>query len=149
MGKRTVMGDDFLTEEDKKFLDVYMANGFNASAALISIGKSPSYSRSHGYERLMKPAVKKFIEDTQKKSKLKLDNKFEVMIDKLMQLIYFYVPDSGDLNAQHAAKAIAAIKEINLMLGNYPKDNTLNVNLNVDADIQQLKELVDKYRKEY
>jgi hypothetical protein len=72
-------------------------------------------------------------------------------IHKLVNLINICTPDCTDITKDdiNANATISAIAELNKMQGHYAAEKSINTNLNIDADFQKVRELVEKNKKEF
>jgi hypothetical protein len=104
---------------------------------------------------LAKQKCKTFIgwRAVEKDRKDKLD--FNYKIYKIKRVIDDFIPDdrTKELEAKQVAVALTAISESNKMQGHYSAEKVLTANVNMDADLEQAKQvmldLIEKNKKEY
>ncbi len=118
-----------LTPKQDAFIKSYLLNGGNATQAAIDAGYSEKTAQVIGSENLLKPIIKKAIEEHQKHennsfiwSKEEKLKKLDKIIDKAMS----DDPEKGMINMQ---SAIAAMKEHNLMQGDNAPTETNNTHV--------------------
>lgn len=61
---------DSLTEKEKRFVQAYLTNNFNAGKAAVSAGYSEASKYDTGYKLLRKPEIKAYIDNYLKESSL-------------------------------------------------------------------------------
>lgn len=131
----------------RRFVQEYLTNGFNSVAAVEAAGyKATRYQRKKTAWRILQQ--RKTIIEIKKKLK-KMSDDIEITFDykmrKLKRVIDEAIPDSGDINLAKARVAITAISETNKMQGHYEAQK-----IQVDSkEMHDVKELVDKFKKEY
>jgi len=150
-----------LTEMQEKFCEEYLKNGRHlANAARVAgYAKTTLYSTPH--KLINKPHIKKYLDSRLAAVRKEYKVDFDYKIGKLAKVVKAYLPENDDLSDPEGTRvalekvkvAISAIQELNKMQGDYAAEKRANVNINLDADMEKLKqvmdELVAKYRKEY
>lgn len=122
-----------MTPAQKRFVDEYLVNGFNATEAAKSAGYSDKSAYSQGHRLLKKAEIKKAIEKAQNKLSEKLEITKESLIQELIEIrerCLQQVPvldREGNETGEWTFEAHAAIKSIaetNKMLGFYAPAQT-------------------------
>jgi hypothetical protein len=138
---------DSLTEAHTKFVELYIAGGCkDVRGAAEAAGFSPKM----GYKILQRRAVKRRLTMRQNMLTHELEMDVDYKLKKLKKIIDTHIPDDANRADQmKAATGIAAIAEANKMQGHYSAEKRENVNVNIDADIERVKSLVEDLTKKY
>ncbi|NHJ41463.1 MAG: hypothetical protein FK731_15640 [Asgard group archaeon] len=141
-----------LSIKEKKFCEFYLEKE-NAFSAALAAGYKGSGS---GCRLIKKPEILEYIKNRQVDISHAFTIKFEEKVKKLVDIIEGLTPEEiKSIKPEPARVIIAAIAELNRMQGDYPAEKRVNANLNVntDADLQEIKriqaQLVEKYKREY
>ena len=126
-----------LTHKQDAFVKAYLLNGGNATQAAITAGYSEKTAQQVGSENLLKPVIKKSIQEHQKKSDETYIWTKADKLKKLEKLIDRCSIDDEEKGALNAAAAISAIKEHNLMQGDNAPTQIDNTHKIVNADEQE------------
>jgi len=126
-----------LTHKQDAFVKAYLLNGGNATQAAITAGYSEKTAQQVGSENLLKPVIKKSIQEHQKKSDETYIWTKADKLKKLEKLIDRCSIDDEEKGALNAAAAISAIKEHNLMQGDNAPTETTNTHKIITADDEQ------------
>lgn len=126
-----------LTHKQDAFVKAYLLNGGNATQAAITAGYSEKTAQQVGSENLLKPVIKKSIQEHQKKSDESYVWTKADKLKKLEKLIDRCSIDDEEKGALNAAAAISAIKEHNLMQGDNAPTETSNTHKIITADDEQ------------
>jgi phage terminase small subunit len=144
-----------LTEKQLKFCEAYLTNGHNAAAARSAAGYSMQATNNlSSKDVLQSKAVQDYLAKRLKTVEEKEQITFDYKIKKLKQIVELSVPsEAANKEEINANAAISAISELNKMQGHYSAEKHANLNLVVDADIAQAKELMaqllQQYKREY
>ena len=119
-----------LTSKQDAFVKEYLLNGGNGTQAAIKAGYSEKTAQAIATENLLKPVIKKAIEEHQKKANKAFiwsKEKKLAILEKIVSCAISDEPEKGMINMQ---SAIAAIKEHNLMQGdNAPVESNTNISV--------------------
>jgi phage terminase small subunit len=139
-----------LTEKQLKFCESYLTNGHNSIAALKTAGYSIKCTSDGARAIMASRSVQDYLSKRIKAVEEKEQITFDYKIKKLKQIVELSVPSEAitkeDINA---SAAISAISELNKMQGHYSAEKHANLNLVVDADIAQAKELMAQLLQQY
>jgi phage terminase small subunit len=150
-----IIGNSFLREKsllstkERQFLYWYAKMGKKKKAALMA-GYPKASAQKAARQILAKPITQKLMATTGRNLERKMEWGFEDKLKKLKKVADIAIPDEAKTIKELAPTAgIAAIAESNKMQGHYSAEKIVQTNVNVDADLQQVAELLEKYRKEY
>ena len=139
-----------LTTKEECFLYWYAKMGKTQKEAAIRAGFASEVASSHAQQILKKPEAKRYIDRALKTVEKRLEWGFEDKIKKLKIVADLAIPDEAKTMDELTPNAgIAAIAESNKMQGHYSAEKIVNTNISIDVDLQAVKELMDKYEKEY
>jgi hypothetical protein len=141
----------FMNVRQKMFVQFY-CGGDSGTTAARKAGYSESSARNWSLIARASKIAAAIETETNKQielNKKKLPNiaateqliSFETKCEKLAQIIHNVVSDSGILYKQ-LPSAIAAIAELNKMQGHYSAEKRINLNVDIDEDLAQVKELL-------
>jgi hypothetical protein len=136
-----------MTVAHKKFLELYIASGCkDVQGSAEAAGFNPKM----GYKILQRPAVKRQLTMRQNRISYDLEMDVDYKLKKLKKVIDAAIPDGAQsFDEMKPAAGIAAIAETNKMQGHYSAEKRENVNVNIDADIERVKSLVEELTKKY
>ena len=110
-----------LTDKQRRFVEEYCSNGFNATKAATTAGYSEKTAKQMGCENLSKPDVQEEIQ----KFMSKATDKALVTVDELVQMLLREAEYFGE-GASHSAR-IAAVKTLTDYTGGFDRNKqTLN-----------------------
>ena len=138
-----------LTEMQQSFVVNYIKNGFNMRQAALSAGYSQSFATVHAHKLISHPVIKEKIENAYRTVEAG-QNRILCMTlyDKakaLSDIIYDVLGKDGEEPKRAYYKdAIAALKELNKMQGDYAPDKRLT--MTVDATKERLVEARRQYK---
>ncbi len=122
----------------------------NPTEAAINAGYAPHLAKAIAGKLIRKPAIQTFIKTLPALQKNQTTENYDWKLEKLKQIVTYFIPsENTNLEAKDVTVAIQAIGEMNKMQGHYAAEKQVNVNMNVDSDIEKLKNLIKKYRKDY
>ncbi|AUR97501.1 terminase small subunit, partial [Vibrio phage 1.240.O._10N.261.52.F8] len=102
-----------LTAKQRRFVEEYCGNGFNATKAAKSAGYSEKTAKQQGTENLSKPAIQDAIEDFMGKATKKALITTEGLVERLLSEAEYF----GE-GASHSAR-IAALKALTDFTGGF------------------------------
>jgi phage terminase small subunit len=139
-----------LTTKEECFLYWYAKKGKTMKEAAIMAGFSNKAAAREASKIVKKPEAKKYIDRALRTVEKRLQWGFEDKLKKLKKVADLAIPDSASTMDELAPTAgIQAIAESNKMQGHYSAEKVVNTNINVDTDLQQVEELLEKYTREY
>ena len=126
-----------MNENQKRFADTYLANGYNATQAYSSVFPKASYNtcRNNAYALLRKPAVAEYVAARRKEIYDSLAIDAEHIAQKLAE-IAFATKDDKDYVVQYQLQALDLLQK---QLG------VQNQKVSVDADVTSTLQIVDDY----
>ncbi len=140
-----------LTILQNKFVNEYLTNGLNGAQAVLDAGyntfriNAPIVANTI----LKVPAVQKAIEKKVQAIQDSHGINFEWKLKKLKRVIEDTIPDEGWSTKEAFSVGIKALAELNKMQGDYAAEKRTVTNLNIDTDVKEVKEYIDKYKREY
>lgn len=129
-----------LNAREQLFINYYLSSQ-NASNAVIKAGYKTKYPNKYAYLLLNKPKVKSMIEQTKAqidKNRRELDNEIDIPTFKDIALSLKAIVD----NAKKDSNKIAAIRELNAMLGFLAP--TKSIHANIQLDVNKVQEMTNK-----
>jgi hypothetical protein len=141
-----VLDSNGLSPDEMKFCSFYIIHNFNGTKAAIEAGYSPEFARQYGTYYLKKARVQQHIKDLLEEEENKLGVSRSWKISVLKQCV------EDGIDIKDYGVAINAIKELNQMQGDYAPTRTINANFNIETDprdMQEVDEIIKKYRQEY
>lgn len=137
-----------LTLKQKLFAKNYLANGGNATQAALKAGYSENSICEIAFENLRKPQIQEYIAKAVNKTTSALEITFEWKLQTLKKVTEISL--SGDESGKlYPAAAVSAISELNKMQGDHAPVKIANLNMNVDASLEDVHELINLYQQEY
>lgn len=135
-----------LTLKQRAFVSEYLTNGLNGAQAVLDAGYETDRINAPtiAHNQLRKPAVQEAVE--QELAMMEVDHgiTFDYKIGKLKTIVERTIPDDGFYGAADGYKTgISAIAELNKMQGHYAAEKRVNVNVNAEGNLEQLKEIMD------
>jgi len=131
-----------ITVSQQKFADEFLKCGCLEDAA-----EKTGYSRQYAKLIAAKPSVDLYIrrarEKIEKKGIADVFWKLSMLEDIVKKSL------SDDYDSECARTAISAISESNKMCGHYAATKVESINVNVDADFNKIKDIVNKYERDY
>ena len=141
---------DGLTVMQRKFLDLFFLNPSDRATCAKKAGYNPQRAYKQACMILMLPTAKEYLKKLQSEADKHNMFTFEQKISKLKQITYLAVPDDAiTIKDTFPNAAVQAIAEANKMQGHYSAEKIQQVNVNVDADLKQIDDLMKEYEKEY
>lgn len=137
-----------LTMKQLKFCEAYIENGGDSRKAAIEAGYAESSASVSANYQLNQPNIQKFLKSKMKPVEKKIGITFEWKMKKLKKIVDNKIPDDSEI-IEDASVAIQAIAEMNRMQGDYAPTKSINANLNVEADKEQLDLLIEEHRREF
>ncbi len=113
------------------------------AAAMAGYIKSPKQSAN---KILKNRYVAEYIAVTQEYMRELMPASFEWKINKLVKCVDASIPEEGEINVQ---AGVCAISEMNKMQGHYAPTKNLNLNANVEANRDEVRGLLEQYKREY
>lgn len=144
-----------VTIKQRKFVTNYIQNGLNGAKAIRDAGYETDAvnSTTLACQTLKHPAVKKLVEKEVRRLEKDFGLTFDYKIKKLKKILDNTIPDDDCATPEHYRVGISAISELNKMQGHHAAEKRVNLNLQTDANIDQLRsvmdELVKKHTKDY
>ena len=139
----------YLPAKEKDLIKWYVKLGMKKEAA-IRAGYPESTAQAVAAKILRKTAARKYIKSIMTAAGHKIGWEFEDKLRKLRHVADLAIPDEAKTMDELTPTAgIAAIAESNKMQGHYSAEKVVQTNVNVDVDLQQVKELMDKYKRDY
>jgi hypothetical protein len=140
-----------LTDEEKFICQKYVDNERNEEITAKQVNKALATFK----KIIAKPSCQTFIgwRSVEHERKSKLD--FNYKIYKLKRVVDEFIPDDEEsaLECRQVAVAISAIAESNKMQGHYSAEKVVSANVNLDADLQKAREIMDqliaKHKRDY
>lgn len=105
-----------LTDKQKRFVEEYCSNGFNATQAALSAGYSEKTASHIGSENLGKPDIQKAVSEFMSKATKKALITTEDLVERLLSEAEYF----GE-GASHSAR-IAALKTLTDFTGGFDKN---------------------------
>jgi len=138
-----------LTRKQDIFCKYYVANGFNATQAALKAGYKKNTAYASGSENLRKPQIKEKIDELQRKVEEKMEMTFEWKLEKLKKAIEAGLVEHDEgMEIKNASLFLGAMSESNKMQGHYAAEKKADDNKMNEA-LEQLNELIEKYKKDY
>lgn len=138
-----------MTLKQQLFAKNYLANGYNAAQAALDAGYSKDSLTQMASENLAKPVVKEYIAKIVEKKTHALDITFEWKLLALKNVAEISLEPHGKDDKIYPSAAVSAIAELNKMQGDHAPVKTANLNVNVDASLEDVHELMNLYQQEY
>lgn len=129
-----------LTDKQRRFVEEYCSNGFNATQAAISAGYSEKTAKQMGCENLSKPNVQDEIEAFMSKA----TEKALVTVDELVKMLLREAEYFGE-GASHSAR-IAAVKTLTDYTGGFDKNKQTIDHKSTDGSMATGRSLDDFYK---
>lgn len=132
-----------LTLKQQRFVENYVATGKARDSAIVA-GYSEASAALIANENLNKPYIQQSIQERNREIMQKAGLDLNYRAKKLQEIL-----DQG-LETNQLTAALNAIDVMNKITGDYAPTQTENTNknLNVNADIQRAKDLVNKYKQD-
>lgn len=131
-----------LTAQQLAFCEAYLAGESAQKSAILAGYNSPDRAASY---LLRTKRIKDYLHKQQSRV-VSAPITIEYKLDKLKTVVDQFIPDS-DLKVNEVKVGISAIAELNRMQGHYAPDKSMN--LNVNADAQATKELIERLESEH
>lgn len=144
--------ESHLTIKQKAFVTEYLKNGLNGAQAILDAGYDTDRinAATAAYGQLKKPAVRAALDQ----ELARLENELGITLDykaqKLKTIVDRAIPDEPYFGAgEHYKTGISAIAELNKMQGHYAPNKNVNVNVNAEGSLEQLRDVMDGIAKQY
>lgn len=142
-----------MTLRQRKFSHVYLISNGNRIKALREAGykPKPGSEKQLAYRILNSRPVKKYINRVADKMEKDFGITLDWKIFKLKRIVNFCVPDDEDKPVIDGAVGVKAIAELNKMQGDYApvRNENTNANINADAEIKDMQELIKQHQRDY
>lgn len=143
-----------LTLKQEKFIRFYIENGGNGIQAAIKAGYEENSAGEIAYENLNKPQIvqelnklkDKLLLPIEERTGLTLEFKMNAIVKGIIACLNGGARGDGKMEVRGMASLLA---EANKMQGHYAPEKHVNTNINSDIDLEELRELVNKYSKEF
>jgi len=139
-----------LTGQEIAFCEAYLNNGMkDGKKAALEANYGPKGAAGAASVLLKKPLIREYIQKRRNGLVRQMQSTFDNKVKKLWRVAEVAIPEEEDLDIRQAKIGIDAIVELNKMQGHHAAEKHVNVNLNADAHIKELKELNQKYLDEF
>ena len=133
-----------LTQMQKKFAENYLSNGMQGTLAAIKAGYSECGAAVRAVELINNPRVNLYMQERVGKIAKRLEMPLDYLLGKLKFVIDTAIDESEGLNKDFIGAGMSAIKEVNLIQGNYSAEKRVNINVNGDEEIKRVREKTEK-----
>jgi hypothetical protein len=141
---------DLLTRmnlRQKTFCVCYMQNGFDSVKAAAAAGYNRP-TKKQADKLLTNKYVAEYIRLSGEQLSAVMQGSFEWKMNKLIRCVNKTIPDEDDAEL-NVSGGISAISEMNKMQGHYAPTRTINANLNLTEQREEVRGLVEQYKKDY
>jgi phage terminase small subunit len=136
-----------LTPKQTRFVDEYLMNGFNATAAAITAGYSKKTATIIGYENLRKPNIEQEIDRRLKAIQIKVQRRFVSHSERISDYLYKVVTGEEEANADRIRAARDLLDRAGLKV---PEQRDVNFKGEImHTDTRSLDERVKQYADVY
>lgn len=132
-----------LTAKQEKFVKATL-QGKNQTEAAIEAGYSPICANREGHRIANKPGVVQLVDNGRRE----INSKFMVTIEQKLEVLWEMVIDTKSSRKEKDI-ALKAITELNKMQGHYQPEKSVNVNMDLTRELQDIEEIRKLYKKEY
>jgi phage terminase small subunit len=128
----------------------YLSNGGDAKEAAIKAGYSAKTAHVAGSRLLKDQRVQEFMKKHVEKTEQAAGATFEWKVKTLMDVVDKCMRGEEDKEGLFKHQGvIAAIAELNKMMGDYAPAKTESKNLNVNAEIEDVQRIMSEFKRDY
>lgn len=137
-------------KKNRIFALAYLSNGGNAADAAIQAGYSAKTAVVAGCRLLKDSRVQSYMAKHVEKTEQAVGATFEWKVKTLMDVVEKCMRGEEDKEGLFKHQGVvAAIAELNKMMGDYAPTKTESKNLTIEAPIEEVQKIMDSYKRDY